>query len=113
MAPNGRSTNTVIFKAYAARTTNGTAKTTAAHVFPSIWHPDSYTSTTGKYYLFILFIKISLYWIGQLHCCILPWGPVTKRPRGLDDLLGHLLVKRMPVTFQLSNTKIPEYLSQK
>ncbi len=36
-----------------------------------------------------------------------------KRPRGLDALLGHLLVKRIPVTFQLSSTKIPEYLSQK
>ncbi len=37
----------------------------------------------------------------------------NKRPRGLDALLGHLLVKRIPVTFQLSSTKIPEYLSQK
>ncbi len=36
-----------------------------------------------------------------------------KRPRGLDALLGHLLVKRIPVTFQLCSTKIPEYLSQK
>ncbi len=36
----------------------------------------------------------------------------NKRPRGLDALLGHLLVKRIPVTFQLINTKIPEYLSQ-
>ena len=38
---------------------------------------------------------------------------LNKRPRGLDTLLGHLLVKRIPVTFQLSSTKIPEYLSQK
>ncbi len=37
----------------------------------------------------------------------------NQRPRGLDALLGHLLVKRIPVTFQLNNTKIPEYLSQK
>ncbi len=38
---------------------------------------------------------------------------IYKRPRGLDALLGHLLVKRIPVTFQLTSTKIPEYLSQK
>ena len=37
----------------------------------------------------------------------------NKRPRGLDTLLGRLLVKRIPVTFQLSSTKILEYLSQK
>ena len=37
----------------------------------------------------------------------------NKRPRGLDDLLGHLLVKRTPVMYKFSNTKIPEYLSQK
>ncbi len=37
----------------------------------------------------------------------------NKRPRGLDALLGHLLVKRIPVLFQHSSTKIPEYLSQK
>ncbi len=37
----------------------------------------------------------------------------NKRPRGLDALLGHLLIKRMPVIFQLSSTKIREYLSQK
>ena len=37
----------------------------------------------------------------------------NKRPRGLDALLGHLLVKRIPVTYKLSSTKIPEYLSQK
>ncbi len=36
----------------------------------------------------------------------------NKRPRGLDALLGHLLIKRIPVMFQLSSTKIPEYLSQ-
>ncbi len=36
-----------------------------------------------------------------------------QEPRGLDALLGHLLVKRTPVTFQFSSTKIPEYLSQK
>ncbi len=38
---------------------------------------------------------------------------INKRPRGLDDLLGHLLIKRKPVMFQLSSTKVPEYLSQK
>ncbi len=38
---------------------------------------------------------------------------IDKRPRGIDTLLGHLLVKRIPVTFHLSSTKIPEYLSQK
>ncbi len=37
----------------------------------------------------------------------------NKRPRGLDPLLGHLLIKRIPVMFQLSSTKIPENLSQK
>ncbi len=37
----------------------------------------------------------------------------NKRPRGLDALLGHLLVKIIPVMFQLSSTKIPEYESQK
>ena len=37
----------------------------------------------------------------------------NKRPRGLDHLLGHLLVKIIPVTYQLSGTKIPNYLSQK
>ncbi len=36
----------------------------------------------------------------------------NKRPRGLDVLLGHLLVKIIPVTYQLSSTKIPKYLSQ-
>ena len=43
------------------------------------------------------------------------WSHVNenKRPRGLDVLLGHLLVKRMPVRFKLSSTKIAEYLSQK
>ncbi len=40
-------------------------------------------------------------------------GNANKRPRGLDTLLGHLLVKIIPVTYQLSNTKIPKYLSQK
>ncbi len=51
----------------------------------------------------------------------LPLGPMLtktnknryKRPRGFDALLGHLLGKTIPVTFQLSSTKIPEYLSQK
>ncbi len=38
---------------------------------------------------------------------------INKRPRGLDALLGHLLVKIIPVTYQLSSTKIPKYLSQK
>ncbi len=37
----------------------------------------------------------------------------NKRPRGLDDLLGHLLVKRIPVTYQLSSTKIPKYFHGK
>ncbi len=36
-----------------------------------------------------------------------------KRHRGLDALLGHLLVKRIPVMCNLSSTKVPEYLSQK
>ncbi len=36
----------------------------------------------------------------------------NKRPRGLDALLGHLLVKIIPVTYQLSSTKIHKYLSQ-
>ena len=38
---------------------------------------------------------------------------LNKRPRGLDTLLGHLLVKRIPVMYKLSTTKIPEYLTQK
>ncbi len=33
-------------------------------------------------------------------------------PRDLDVLLGHLLIKRIPVMYKLSSTKIPEYLSQ-
>ncbi len=37
----------------------------------------------------------------------------NKRPRGLAALLGHLIVKRIPVMYKLSSTKIPEYLSQK
>ncbi len=36
----------------------------------------------------------------------------NKRPRGLDTLLGHMLVKRVPIMYKLSSTKIPEYLSQ-
>ncbi len=36
-----------------------------------------------------------------------------KRPRGLGALLGHLLVKRIPVMYKLGSTKIPECLSQK
>ncbi len=36
----------------------------------------------------------------------------NKRPRGLDGLLGLLLVKRIPAMHKLSSTKIPEYLSQ-
>ena len=36
----------------------------------------------------------------------------NKRPRGLDALLGHLLVKKIPEMYKLSTTKIPEYLSQ-
>ncbi len=42
-----------------------------------------------------------------------PFDFENKRPRGLDALLGHLLVKRIQVMFRLSSTKIPEYLSQK
>ena len=38
---------------------------------------------------------------------------INKRPMGLYALLGHLLVKRMPVMFKLSSTKISEYLTQK
>ena len=30
-----------------------------------------------------------------------------------EALLGHLLVKKIPVTYKLSSIKIPEYLSQK
>ena len=37
----------------------------------------------------------------------------NKRPRGLDALLDHLLVKRMPVMLKLSSTEITEYLTQK
>ena len=37
----------------------------------------------------------------------------NKRPSGLDALLGHLIVKIIPVTYQLSSTKISKYLSQK
>ena len=37
----------------------------------------------------------------------------NKRPRGLDALLGHLLVKRIPAMYKLSSTKMPEYFSQK
>ncbi len=36
----------------------------------------------------------------------------NKKPMGLDVLLGHLLVKRIPVMYQLSSTKISEYLSE-
>ena len=32
----------------------------------------------------------------------------NKRPRGLDALLGHLIVKRIPVMNKLSSTKLPE-----
>ncbi len=38
---------------------------------------------------------------------------MNKTPRGLDALPDHLLVKRIPVMYKLSSTKIPEYLSQK
>ena len=37
----------------------------------------------------------------------------NKRPSGLEALLGHLLANRIPVTYQFSSIKIPEYLSQK
>ncbi len=37
----------------------------------------------------------------------------NKNRRGLYALLGHMLVKRIPVTYKLSSTKIPEYLSHK
>ncbi len=36
-----------------------------------------------------------------------------KRSRGLDALLGYFLVKRIPVMYKLSSTKIPEYLNSK
>ncbi len=39
-------------------------------------------------------------------------GSDIKKPRGPDDLLGHLLVKRIPVIYKLSSTKLPENLSQ-
>ncbi len=41
------------------------------------------------------------------------YGEINKGSRDLAILLGHLLVKRMPVMYKLSSTKIPEYLSQK
>ena len=31
----------------------------------------------------------------------------------LRNLLGHLLIKRIPVMYKLSSTKVPEYLSHK
>ncbi len=37
----------------------------------------------------------------------------NKRPRGLNDLLDHLLVKRMPVMHKLSSAKIPEEFNSK
>ena len=40
-------------------------------------------------------------------------GSGAKRPRGLGDLLGHLLFKRIAVMHKLSSTKIPVYLSYK
>ncbi len=39
-------------------------------------------------------------------------GKMKERPRGLDVLLGHLLVKRIPEIYKLSTTKISQYLSQ-
>ncbi len=33
----------------------------------------------------------------------------SQEAQGLDVLLGHLLVKRIPVMYKLSSTKIPEY----
>ncbi len=38
---------------------------------------------------------------------------MNKRPRGLDALLGHLLVKRIPVMYKFSSTKFPAYLNSK
>ncbi len=34
-----------------------------------------------------------------------------KSPMGLDDMLGHLLVTRIPVMQKPRSTKMPEYLS--
>ncbi len=38
---------------------------------------------------------------------------LNKRPNGINALLGHLLIKRIPVMYKLGNTRIPEYLSEK
>ncbi len=52
---------------------------------------------------------------GSIPDCVIPVTKdiKNKRPRGLDALLGHLLVKRIPVTYQLSSTKIPKYFPVK
>ncbi len=44
---------------------------------------------------------------------LIPAKVKNKRPRGLDALLGHLLVKTTPVTYQPSSTKIPKYFHGK
>ncbi len=49
-----------------------------------------------------------LHWIGHALNCT----NVKEEAQGPWRLLGHLLVKIIPVTYQLSSTKIPKYLSQ-
>ncbi len=54
--------------------------------------------------------KIYQTWELFSQCCLWDYWNINKRPRGLDALLGHFLVKRIPVTYQLSSTNIPKYL---
>ena len=53
-----------------------------------------------------------LYVWDELRCLTIYQGWYNKRTRCLHTLVGHLLVKRMPVLYNLSSTKIPEYLSE-
>ncbi len=66
--------------------------------------------------IFIKFLDISAVTVNLFFIYVIEvpcLESCNKRPRGLDALLGHLLVKRIPVMFQLSSAKIPGYLSQK
>ncbi len=50
------------------------------------------------------------YNVGHWHV-IIQTVQENKRPRGLDALLGHLLVKGIPVMYELSSTKILEQVT--
>ncbi len=70
------------------------------HTYPWVPNFDPFRSTTSGFQ-YIAHFKFSIYYHVKR-----PKKNNNKRPRGLDALLCKLLVKRIPVMFKLSSTKI-------